>query len=287
MSMSSVGDSPASQLAAQEKGKAKKTRAGYGRSSAESFAAFGQNGCLSKMYRGCYLLTLEGSLLEYCETFPKAGMMRNGILYRLPALAHRTSGDECSLWPTAQANKTTPNVKNPGDLVNSKGEPWRTGEKPYDRRTGKPVTTCLGDAVRMWPTPTKSDGMGGPGCSGRDGGENLRTAVQMWPTPTASLANPSSETWDESKPWWKQSRASRNLEALAKHPERLPTPAARDCRSPNQNGNMADQLPNVVGGSLNADWVELLMGFPRGWTDLGAKDGKMEPPESQRAKKTE
>lgn len=287
MSMSSAGDSPVSQSVVPGKGKAKKMKGGSGRSSVESFAAFGPNGCLSKMYRGCYLLTLEGSLLEYCETFPKAGMMQNGILYRRPVLAHRTSENGSSLWPTAQANKTTPNVKNPDDLVNSKGEPWRVGEKPYDRRTGKPVTTCLGDAVKMWPTPT------------------------------SSLANPSSETWDESKPWWKQSRASRNLEALVKHPERwptpsasdgmggpgcsgrdggenlrtavkrLPTPAARDYRSPNKNGNMADQLPNVVGGSLNADWVELLMGFPRGWTDLGAKDGKMGFPESSQAKKTE
>ena len=246
MSQTGVLSTTASQLVVLGKGKAKKMKGGSGRNSAESFAAFGQNGCLSKMYRGCYLLTLEGSLLEYCETFPKAGMMRNGILYRLPALEHHTSENGSLLWPTAQANKTTPNVKNPGDLVNSKGEPWRTGEKPYDRRTGKPVTTCLGDAVRMWPTPTKSDGMGGPGCSGRDGGENLRTVVQSFPTP-----------------------------------------AARDYRGPNRNGNMADQLPNVIGGSLNADWVDLLMGFSRGWTDLGAKDGKMEPPESQRAKKTE
>ena len=291
MSTSSAGDFPVSQSVVPGKGEAKKMKGGSGRSSIESFAAFSPNGCLSKMYRGCYLLTLEGSLLEYCETFPKAGMMQNGILYRLPVLAHRTSEKGSLSWPTPQANKTTPNTSNLDDLVNSSGEPWKVGEKPYDRRTGKQVTTCLGDAVRMWPTPVSqddnkspeahmamkrrmkggprkkitslnvmvkavergiwptpsaSDGMGGPGCSGRDGGANLRTAVQSFPTP-----------------------------------------AARDYRSPNKNGNMADQLPNVVGGSLNADWVELLMGFPRGWTDLGAKDGKMGFPESSQAKKTE
>jgi len=54
-------------------------------------------------------------------------------------------------------------------------------------------------ACRMFPTPTKSDGMGGPGCSGRDGGENLRTAI---------------------------------------------------------------------GGKLNPEWVEWLMGWPIGLTDL-------------------
>lgn len=42
----------------------------------------------------------------------------------------------------------------------------------------------------MWPTPTQSDGTGGPGNSGRDGGLNLRTAVALtkdglWTTPCA------------------------------------------------------------------------------------------------------
>ena len=235
MLTSSVEDSPASQLVVLGKGKAKKMKGGSGRNSAESFAAFGPNGCLSKMYRGCYLLTLEGSLLEYCETFPKAGMMRNGILYRLPALELHTSEKECSLW-------RTPNSK----VIDAKSTVVKlTGRTPKDPQVGL-ADQVLAAECGMWPTPTKSDGGGGPGCSGRDGGENLRTAVQSFPTP-----------------------------------------AARDYRGPNRNGNMADQLPNVIGGSLNADWVELLMGFSRGWTDLGAKDGKMEPPESQRAKKTE
>jgi DNA (cytosine-5)-methyltransferase 1 len=38
-----------------------------------------------------------------------------------------------------------------------------------------PVNGLLGRAV--WPTPTSADGLGGPGNSGRDGGENLRTAA--------------------------------------------------------------------------------------------------------------
>jgi hypothetical protein len=46
------------------------------------------------------------------------------------------------------------------------------------------------------------------------------------------------------------------------------SPAARDYRSPNKDGRFADQLPNQVGGQLNPTWVEWLMGFPAGWTDL-------------------
>jgi len=34
-------------------------------------------------------------------------------------------------------------------------------------------------------------------------------------------------------------------------------------------GNPAPQLPEVMGGQLNPDWVEWLMNFPVGWTDIG------------------
>ena len=37
------------------------------------------------------------------QTWPSAGTMRNGSVYRLPSLAHRTSGTESSYWPTALA----------------------------------------------------------------------------------------------------------------------------------------------------------------------------------------
>jgi len=66
-----------------------------------------------------------------------------------------------------------------------------------------------------------------------------------------------------------------------------PTPAARDYKGANgyertkkklENGERAQmgQLPNAVmmeegkqiSGSLNPQWVEWLMGYPEGWTDL-------------------
>ena len=52
----------------------------------------------------------------------------------------------------------------------------------------------------------------------------------------------------------------------------LPTPTANDGKN---NGTVSQQNRNsaalnvVAGGSLNPEWVELLMGFPRGWTDIG------------------
>ena len=71
------------------------------------------------------------------------------------------------------------------------------------------------------------------------------------------------------------------------NPKLWPTPAARDYKGANgyertkkklENGERAHtgQLPNAVmmeegkqiSGSLNPQWVEWLMGYPEGWTDL-------------------
>jgi hypothetical protein len=53
----------------------------------------------------------------------------------------------------------------------------------------------------------------------------------------------------------------------------LPTPTVQDAKN---NGAQAQQERNmrplnaVIGGSLNPEWVEWLMGWPGGWTDLAA-----------------
>ena len=50
-----------------------------------------------------------------------------------------------------------------------------------------------------------------------------------------------------------------------------PTPTAHDARdsglSPSQFLRRSTTLPVAVGGSLNPNWVEWLMGWPPGWTD--------------------
>ena len=37
------------------------------------------------------------------------------------------------------------------------------------------------------------------------------------------------------------------------------------------------QLPDAVGGQLNPTWVEWLMGFPIGWTDLEPSETPSSP----------
>lgn len=62
------------------------------------------------------------------------------------------------------------------------------------------------------------------------------------------------------------------LMGMAQH-NKFPTPRSRDWKGQSQRGQHApmDALPNalnVTGGQLNPNWVEWLMGWPIGWTDL-------------------
>jgi len=89
--------------------------------------------------------------------------------------------------------------------------------------------------LEMWPTP---HGFSKDGLSNGPSGNELGNAVnRMLPTPRACDADKNIRT-----------AAERAKERLRR-----------------KNG---EDLPTVVGGSLNPNWVEWLMGYPIGWTDL-------------------
>jgi len=95
--------------------------------------------------------------------------------------------------------------------------------------------TLLGMARRgLWPTPTEHGNYNRRGAS-RNSGDGLATAVRMWRTPSATVIAPKS--------------------SVVKLSGRMPQ---------DPQVGLADQ----VGGQLNAEFVEYLMNFPRGWTDL-------------------
>ena len=107
-------------------------------------------------------------------------------------------------------------------------------------------TGQLANAVKLWPTPTARSGAGPSQTATRQGGPDLQTAVQMYPTLTtgASLCGGTGN--------YQQLKA---LEASGQITE--------EERRSMAAGN---------GGQLNPTWVEWLMGFPLGWTDLSASE---------------
>ena len=135
------------------------------------------------------------------------------------------------------------------------GVPTPTVCGNYNRKGASPTSgDGLAARASMWPTPTKSDGCGGPGHSGRAGGLNLRTAAATWPTPVAS-------DW----------RSGMTSEATASKNSR-PLREQVIWRSPNtvdaKGGTRKPGLCHQAGGALNPEWVEWLMGWPIGHTEL-------------------
>ena len=69
----------------------------------------------------------------------------------------------------------------------------------------------------------------------------------------------------------KNPRAQQSLSVVVR---RVPTPTAQDAKNngaPSQLERNTKPLNAEVGGPLNPEWVEWLMGWPVGWTDLHAQ----------------
>jgi hypothetical protein len=176
-SMSSQADSHVKTFHTREKEQdSQESEADCSMKQCESFASWDQESLSWRTSQRC--------LLEGWETFsgrwPRSGMMRNGIAYRLPPLVPRTSGTGRSSW-------ATPTVHNATSGGRSEASARKRGSR------------CLQREVRMYPTPAARD--------------------------------------------WKSGKGRK------------------------ENGH-SPQLPEVIGGQLNPPWVEWLMGFPEGWTDL-------------------
>lgn len=90
-------------------------------------------------------------------------------------------------------------------------------------------------AVNLWPTPTVCGNYNRKGLSATSG-DGLATAVSQFPTPTARD--------------WKSGIFS---------------PEGKAKRDEHSRGK---PLNETIGGQLNPTWVEWLMGWPLGWTDL-------------------
>jgi len=172
-----------------------------------------------------------------------------------PASLARFDRDSCS-WKTAQlcllGDSESSSVTWPRSGMTAGGQCWElpmsgrrtsgtdSGLLPtplasntkavHMRSNGRPAMSYLGP---ICPTPTVCGNYNRKGASPTSG-DGLATAVKKWPTPIAHAGS---------------NRRTK------------PTPAQ-------EAGKAGMQLAGMVGGSLNPTWVEWLMGWPLGWTDL-------------------
>ncbi len=167
----SAEDSPASLTALQESIKRLVTAVTSGQNCGESFAKLNPDGSWVKTSRGSVQANLDGSSEEYCETWPKWGIVRDGVAGKLPMLERRTTENAYSLLPTILGAS-----ENPAAHGQSNGG--------FKQKINRLLAMC--------PTPTARDH--------KDTGENtnyqklakkskLSGTIAMLPTVTATTAN--------------------------------------------------------------------------------------------------
>jgi hypothetical protein len=200
----------------------------------------------------CSWRTSQHCLIEgwtvFSETWPRSGMMRSGIAYQLQPLAPLTEGTD-SGWSLGMTQKPSHSVPTP--TASDHIERRCTSTEMLNPDTNKSMS--LDRYVKFWPTPQAHDSHKGNAArvgryGTKHGGRNLNDEVLMWPTPSARdwKDNPGAWMWNATNP-------------------------------DGTHRNRTDQLPRKVyavegtaqnGGQLNPTWVEWLMGFPLGHTDL-------------------
>lgn len=195
------------------------------------------------------------------------------FLYQLRASMPRTSDTGQRLWPT-------PKTAIRGDCPSERMFPTPTAQDfkhrgPNSRQQGLP------EMVRMYPTPTAQDARNSTfpvSQIQRDSlvGEIMR---ERYATPQArDYRTGQASRWKDTK------HRSRNLnDQIAMFP--TPTTGAGLCGGTGNyqqlkrlqvNGVITEEerrnMSQGNGGQLNPMWVEWLMGFPLGWTDLSASE---------------
>lgn len=248
--------SPASRLAQQESSGARQTTATSGQ---RCCALFDTSSPLGSLWRT--LLTSPAWHSTLCSlTWRPQGTKRGRLYFQLAPWVRRTSGSGSSLWLTPSAS----------DGAGSRTLP--TGTSPTGRRPdGKKAQVGLNNQVRLWPTP-RTEGFDAGGHRGSP--DSLHAAVKLWPTPNAvdgtggklrKGISPTGRLPSGKKGQVSLSQATKEFAVSA-----WPTPTSRDYRSGTgaQYRGHSQQLPERVQGMLNPAWVESLMGFPPGWTDV-------------------
>lgn len=209
--------------------------------------------------------SLAGDLTLFSETWPRWGIMQDMALYPQQTRALRISGKGSGYSGIGRWQTFAPGTHGRGwsphrGVVNA----LLSGAKPL-------VQTLTVDEVY-------AEECRKAGCATLD---EYKQKAKMWPTPC---------TRD-----WKGANAEDGLTRQdgKSRMDQLPnavnfsTPQSRDFRTGQteryENPDRTKNLNDQIGGQLNPDWVEILMGWPKFWTSLtlGAVIGNQEHRESE------
>jgi hypothetical protein len=249
-SASSREDFPVSHSRAPGSDQARRMTAFSGR---KCCALLRKPGPVSSLLRMCLESSAWSSTIVYLRWRPKATPAGRS-LFQLVQSMPPTVGTESGLWRTPCERDHHP-----------------SGQRG---REGRQVQVQLAHQV-LWPTPKSEPSGPDYARANREGsgGDDLATVVaRMLPTPQGSdwkgadLARVENRTG-------KRHAGDDLPSAVAKM---IPTPQANDWKT-GQDYSEAErghtpQLRHLITGQLNPTWVEWLMGFPLGWTDLGLSE---------------
>jgi hypothetical protein len=128
------------------------------------------------------------------------------------------------------------------------------------------VQTTKEEESGLWRTPdTGAGGTSGLLKQGKTRRQNGQP-IQMWPTPRSCSAMAATITPESA---WNEKR-NPNLETIVGQ-RMFPTLTAHNSKEgnyPSEQNRNTPTLATHAGGQLNPMWVEWLMGWPIGWTDL-------------------
>ena len=231
-----------------------------------SFTKYDPDSSLWKTHQ-CSLL---GDLDEFSETWPQWGLMRDGECWEQRTLEQTIRGTGFGLSPDGKATFHTPNTTGLDGGSNSR--------KALKKRMEKLPTPQATDYITK-PTSASWKAKGGVNFS-----LSNPDIQAMWPTPDANCGmRGTQEIWTPKRKSGHQAQYSINQAVRDAEKIKWPTPVKSDhaARRPSKGWQGNSDLPSVVwtetGGrenpnlspaQLNATWVEWLMGWPLGWTDL-------------------
>jgi hypothetical protein len=250
-----------------------------------SFGSFARWDPASSSWKTCQVSSLfptEPSFDACSEIFPTSGSMRSGTCSERQTWAHRTVGRGSSFsrgeYPTPSA---TPygSSQNEGQVPHdrpTRGTPslesWarKVGADPMWKsptsREWKGVTgpsrhgAQLADQADRWTTPTASDSVGSTGgTTVNGGGRTLRNDARQWPTPTAGDSKAGGSRNTNTKAHLGVSLSDAVATGDSRGRRDRATPKDGPAGSPT-----AGPLPQ-----LSPAFVEVMMGFPPGWSDPG------------------